>query len=130
MLNLRPSASSTAALSSPIAATASATPTQSISVAPVSSSASTTDSKIGLYVGLPLGILLAIALGVIIWLISKNRKQKRQAPEDDAVRMTHVYAMEKELPRYELETSPTELSDNKTMAPELPTTGRWNNHEY
>jgi hypothetical protein len=124
----RPSATLTGALSSFIAATASPTPTHSSQNAPASSSPPATNSKIDLYVALPLGILLAIALGIIFWLVKRNRKPT-QEPADDAVRMTDIYAQEKELPRYELESRPTELSDNKIMAPELATS-RWSKHEY
>lgn len=77
------SAKTSAFASSSIAVTAFAQPSQSVSFASSSPAASslaggggdTSNSRMGVYVGVPLGILLAIALGVIAWLLFKLKKK-------------------------------------------------------
>jgi hypothetical protein len=50
----------------------------SASSAPAQAESSSSNNKIGVYVGVPLGILLAIALGVIACLVLRNRNLKKR----------------------------------------------------
>lgn len=81
---------------------------------------SSSDSKMGIYVGVPLGILLAIALGVIAWLVWKR---KQDAKTRNVVYEAPAYGNDAKYPShpeiYAVRT-PLEMSGEREVYSELP----------
>jgi hypothetical protein len=113
-------------LSYSIAVTAFAQPStiQNIPLAS-STSASSSDNKFGIYVGVPLGIALAIALAVVGWLLMKvKRKNAAQYVYAGQGGLTKNGAMENRQPSeyvnpHEVETLVAEMPDEDHLRAEL-----------